>query len=114
MQRGFATSRRHWEAQRSANSVGSVSEPEEHALEEPGWGLARPRAVRAPYKAKEGNQWEPRQGGVISFSGTGFPLGRRAEVSGLQSLRRACLTRLGSRGRPTGQASPAKANTGNA
>lgn len=32
MWRGLTTCREHWEAQRSANSVGSIPEPEEHAL----------------------------------------------------------------------------------
>lgn len=41
-------------------------------------------------------------------------MGHRTEVCGLQSLGRACCTGLGSRGRPTGLASSAKANTGNA
>lgn len=41
-------------------------------------------------------------------------MGYRTEVCGLQSLGRACWTGLGSRGRPTGLASSAKANTGNA
>lgn len=41
-------------------------------------------------------------------------MGHRTEVCGLQSLGRACWTGLGSRGRPTGLASSAKANTGNA
>lgn len=41
-------------------------------------------------------------------------MGHRAEVCGLQSLGRACWTGLGSRGLPTGLASSAKANTGNA
>lgn len=54
------------------------------------------------------------RGGVIFFSGTRFPVEHRAEVSGLQSPGRACLTWLRSRGQPTGLASLAKANTGNA
>lgn len=76
--------------------------------------LARPQIVRAPYKAKEGRSVGTQAGRGDLFSGTGFPEGHRAEVSGLQSLGRACLALLGSRGRPTGLASPAKANTGNA
>lgn len=67
-----------------------------------------------PTRQGKSAQWEPRPGGVIFFSRTGFPVGHRTEVCGLQSLGRACWTGLGSRGRPTGLASSAKANTGNA
>lgn len=67
-----------------------------------------------PTRQEWAAQWEPGWGGAIFFSGTGFPVGLTAKVSGLQNPGRACLTQLGSTGQPTGLASPAKANTGNA
>lgn len=82
------------EAQRPADSVGSIPEPEEHALRgaRVGAGQASLRQSKYPTRQRKAAQWEPKQGGVIFFSGTGFPVGHRAEVSGLQSLGRACLT----------------------
>lgn len=80
MWRGLTTCRGHWEAQRSAHSVGSIPESEEHALRGARLGAGQASGIRAPYKAKEGSSVETQAGRGDLFFRNRIPCGAQSNT----------------------------------